>query len=121
VNRVCALGVLLAAAVLAAGALGGAPGLIALFAGTLLLDIALQAGSVANQARVYALRDDARSRLNTAYMTCAYLGGTLGSWLGVRAFDLAGWWGVCVLVSLLALLPLTLTRGRATPVGQPPR
>ncbi|GAA3929336.1 MFS transporter [Streptomyces gulbargensis] len=120
VNRVCALGVLLAAAVLAAGVLGGTPGLIALFAGTLMLDIALQAGSVANQARVYALRDDARSRLNTAYMSCAYLGGTLGSWLGTRAYALTGWWGVCALVALLALLPLALTRGRAVPARQPP-
>lgn len=106
VNLVCMLAFLVSAAVLAAGAWGDAPGLTALVVGTLLLDIAMQSGMVANQARVYALRPDARSRLNTAYMTCAYLGGSTGSWLGVRAFGQAGWWGVCAFVALLTVLAL---------------
>ncbi|MGI8329508.1 MFS transporter [Actinomadura scrupuli] len=106
VNLVCMLGVLVSAVVLAAGAAGGAPGLTALILGTLLLDVAMQSGMVANQARVLALRPDARSRLNTAYMTCAYLGGSAGSWLGVRAYGQAGWPGVCALVALLAALAL---------------
>lgn len=106
VNLVCMLAVLVSAAVLAAGAWGGVPGLTALVVGTLLLDIAMQSGMVANQARVYALRPDARSRLNTAYMTCAYLGGSAGSWLGVRVYGQAGWHGVCALVALLAALAL---------------
>jgi predicted MFS family arabinose efflux permease len=102
VNLVCLLGVLVSAALLAAGARGGALGLAALIVGTLLLDVAMQSGMVANQARVYALRADARSRLNTAYMTCAYLGGSAGSWLGVRAWRAAGWGGVCALRAVLA-------------------
>lgn len=102
-NLACLLGVLLSAAVLTAGALGGMPGLAALVAGTLLLDVAMQSGMVANQARIYALRADARSRLNTAYMTCAYLGGSAGSWLGTRAWAEAGWPGVCALLALLTL------------------
>ncbi|MFB7464824.1 MFS transporter [Streptomyces sp. NPDC056224] len=106
VNLFCVLGVLLAAAVLAAGARGGAAGLAALVVGTLLLDVAMQSGMVANQARVYALRDDARSRLNTAYMTCAYLGGSAGSWAGVHVYGRAGWHGVCALVAFLAALAL---------------
>ncbi|MET7763756.1 MFS transporter [Streptomyces sp. NPDC005393] len=106
VNLVCMLAVLVSAAVLAAGAWGGIPGLTALVVGTLLLDVAMQSGMVANQARVYALRSDARSRLNTGYMTCAYLGGSAGSWLGVRAYGQAGWWGVCTLVALLTVLAL---------------
>lgn len=105
-NLVCMLAVLVSAAVLAAGAAGGTLGLTALVVGTLLLDIAMQSGMVAHQARVYALRPDARSRLNTAYMTCAYLGGTTGSWLGVHAYGQARWWGVCALVALLASLAL---------------
>lgn len=106
VNLVSMLAVLVSAAVLAAGAWGDVPGLTALVVGTLLLDIAMQSGMVANQARVYALRPDARSRLNTAYMTCAYLGGSAGSWLGVRVYSQAGWRGVCALVALLAALAL---------------
>ncbi len=57
---------------------------------------------IANKARVYALRPDARSRLNTAYMTCSYLGGTVCSWLGVRAHTAFGWPAVCALIALLA-------------------
>ncbi|WP_245646697.1 MFS transporter [Microtetraspora niveoalba] len=109
VNLVCMLGVLVSAAILTAGSRGGPLGLAALTLGTLLLDVAMQSGMVANQARVYALRPDARSRLNTAYMTCAYLGGSAGSWLGVRLWSLAGWWGVCALVALLAALALAAT------------
>lgn len=85
---------------------GGTVGLAALTLGTLLLDTAMQSGMVANQVRVYAVRGDARSRLNTAYMTCAYLGGSAGSWLGVRVWGRAGWWGVCGLVAVLAALAL---------------
>ncbi|MEV5597133.1 MFS transporter [Streptomyces sp. NPDC052496] len=107
VNLVCLLGVLASAAILTAGARGGAPGLTALTLGTLLLDVTMQSGMVANQVRVYALRADARNRLNTAYMTCAYLGGSAGSWLGVHVWSQAGWRGVCALVALLAALALT--------------
>ncbi|HEY9375459.1 MFS transporter [Streptomyces sp.] len=106
VNLACMLGVLVSAAILTIGARGGALGLAALTLGTLLLDAAMQSGMVANQVRVYALRVNAGSRLNTAYMTCAYLGGSAGSWLGVRVWSQAGWWGVCVLVALLAALAL---------------
>lgn len=106
VNLVCMLGVLVSAVILAAGARGGTLGLAALTVGTLLLDVAMQSGMVANQARVYALRPDARSRLNTAYMTCAYLGGSAGSWLGVQVWSRVGWWGVCALVAFLTGIAL---------------
>ncbi|MFI0770940.1 MFS transporter [Streptomyces sp. NPDC021218] len=120
VNLACMLGVLVSAVILAAGARGGTPGLAALTVGTLLLDVAMQSGMVANQTRVYALRPDARSRLNTAYMTCAYLGGSAGSWLGVQVWSRAGWWGVCALVTVLTGIALvrhlpTVRRSRESP------
>ncbi|MQY16231.1 putative transporter [Streptomyces sp. RB5] len=103
----CVVAVLTSAAVLLPGTLGAAPGLAALIAGTLLLDVAMQSGMVANQSRVYAIDANARSRLNTAYMTCAYLGGTAGSWLGAHAYVTAGWPGVCGLLATLATTALT--------------
>ncbi|MFM9371000.1 MFS transporter [Streptomyces sp. Da 82-17] len=106
VNLVCLLGTLASAPVLAVGALGGAAGIGALVAGTLLLDVAMQCGMVANTTRIQSLRDDARSRLNTAYMTCAYLGGSAGSWLGARAWDTARWPGVCALLAAFATAAL---------------
>ncbi|SEL53435.1 MFS transporter [Streptacidiphilus jiangxiensis] len=107
VNLVCIVGVLASAALLVAGTGGGAVGLAALTFGMLLLDVAMQSGMVANQARVYALRPNARGRLKTAYMTCAYSGGSAGSWLGAQLWGRAGWPGVCALLALLAGLALT--------------
>ena len=106
VTLVAILGTIASTGVLALGGLGGAPGLVALGAGTLLLDVAMQSGMIANQARIFALRPDARSRVNTAYMTCAFLGGSTGSWLGARACTRFGWTGVCALVAFLACLAL---------------
>ncbi|MFJ9692830.1 MFS transporter [Kitasatospora sp. NPDC101183] len=108
VSTWCMAAVLAAAAVLALGTAGGALGLAALAAGLLLLDVAVQCSQVANQARIFALRPQARSRLNTAYMTCSFLGGSAGSWLGVRAHALLGWPGVCGLVGLAAGCALTV-------------
>ncbi|MBO2460865.1 MFS transporter [Actinomadura violacea] len=102
VNLWAMIGVLVSAGVLAVGCAGGAPGLVALAAGSLLLDVAMQSGMVANQVRNYALRADARSRVNTAYMTCGYLGGAAGSWLAARVYGGLGWAGVCALAGTLA-------------------
>jgi predicted MFS family arabinose efflux permease len=106
VSNICFWGALAAAIVLAGGAIGGPVGLILLIAGMLLLDVAVQCGQAANQARIFSIRADARSRLNTAYMTCAFLGGGLGSWLGARIYTATGWLGVCGLVAAAALLNL---------------
>jgi predicted MFS family arabinose efflux permease len=106
VNLVCMLGAIAAGALLLTGHFGGVLGLVGLGAGMLLLDVAMQSGQVANQARIFALSPQARARLNTAYMTCAFLGGSAGSWLGVRAYSAFGWNGVCGLVVILAALAL---------------
>jgi predicted MFS family arabinose efflux permease len=106
VNLLCFLGAVAAAGILSIGLFGGAIGLVALTVGMLILDVAVQCGQAANQARIFALRPDARSRLNTAYMTCAFLGGSMGSWIGVEVFDFWGWVGLCGLIVLVAALSL---------------
>jgi predicted MFS family arabinose efflux permease len=102
VNLVGMITTLAAAAVLVGGVLDGVVGLVALVAGMLLLDTAVQCGQVANQARIFALAPRFRSRLNTAYMTCSFLGGSVGSWLGVQIYVRIGWAGVCAMVAVLA-------------------
>ncbi|WP_432196169.1 MFS transporter [Streptomyces sp. bgisy027] len=106
VTLVCLLMVGAAAPVLALGVVGGLPGFGALVVGTLLLDVGMQSGQVANLVRIYGLGTDVRARLSTAYMTCAYLGGTAGSWLGARAYGGFGWLGVCALVAALTAVAL---------------
>ncbi|QIS24529.1 MFS transporter [Nocardia terpenica] len=122
VNLICFAAALAAAAILLAGNARGAIGVGALAVGMLVLDVAMQSGQVANQARIFALRPDARARLNTAYMTCAFLGGTAGSWLGVQAYSHFGWTGVCALVAIAAALASTrhaLRRRHSRPVTAP--
>ena len=114
ISLLCFIGVIVSTAILAFGVLGGALGLAALTLGMLVLDVAVQCGQTANQARIFALRPDARSRINTAYMTCAFLGGSAGSWIGVKTYALWGWIGVCNAVALAAVVALArhLAHGR---------
>jgi predicted MFS family arabinose efflux permease len=80
--------------------LGGGAGvgaLVALAVGLLVFDAGAQGVHISNQTIIYALRPDARSRLNSAYMTSFFLGGALGSGLSALAYESHGWAGVCVL------------------------
>jgi hypothetical protein len=50
-----------------------------LVGGMVLLDLGNRASFVANQARIYALRPEARSRLNTVFLVSYFLGGAFGT------------------------------------------
>lgn len=106
VNLWCILLALASGALLLTGLAGGPAGIVGLAAGLLLIDVAVQCGQVANQSRIFSLRPEARSRLNTGYMTCSFVGASTGSWLGARAYTQLGWGAVCALVAVAALLAL---------------
>jgi len=74
--------------------------LIGLVIGVLVLDIGVQAAQISNQSRIYAIRPEARSRVNTVYMVTYFIGGSVGSAGGAFAWHHAGWVGV----SLFGLL-----------------
>ncbi|WP_323122154.1 MFS transporter [Burkholderia alba] len=83
--------------------------------GVIVLDVGVQAAQISNQSRIYALKPDARSRVNTVYMVCYFIGGALGSSAGVMAWRVAGWTGVCAVgVAFSLLAALCHSRGRAT-------
>ncbi|MEV4437017.1 MFS transporter [Streptomyces sp. NPDC049585] len=84
-------------ALLGAGGAGGAWALTALLAGAVVLDAAVQGLHISNQNLVYALRPEARNRLNSAYMTSYFAGGAAGSALTSAVWGAAGWHGVCAL------------------------
>ncbi|MEU7642466.1 MFS transporter [Streptomyces sp. NPDC039016] len=88
---------------LAAGGAGGAWSLAALLAGVIVLDLAAHAVHVSNQNLVYAIRPEARNRLNSAYMTSYFVGGAVGSALTSMVWGLGGWTGVCVLGAGMAV------------------
>ena len=91
----------LGAGVLLAASFGvlwvGRTSLAALIAGIVVLDIGTQGMQITNQALIYALRPDARSRINSAYMVCYFVGGAAGSVSAGALFAAAGWGGVCLL------------------------
>ncbi len=82
--------------------LAGGHTLIGLAAGVILLDAGTQVAQVSNQARVYALAAETHGRLNTIYMTCYFIGGSLGSAAATLAWGAWRWNGVCA-VALGAL------------------
>lgn len=85
----------------------GGSSLLALTAGIILLDFAVQAVHVTSQSMIFATRPHATSRLVAAYMFFYSVGSALGALLATRVWSLFGWTGVCLLgatISALALL-----------------
>lgn len=77
-----------------------------LIIGVILLDLGTQGAHISNQTRVYSLRPEASSRLNTLYMVIYFLGGSLGSTLGAYGWSVAGWNGVCFVGVAMLLVAL---------------
>ncbi|WP_424459548.1 MFS transporter [Ottowia sp.] len=82
--------------------------LIALLIGVLLLDLAVQLVHVSNQNAIYALRPQARNRLNAGYMTCYFLGGAGGSLLAAFLYSHTGWLGIVAAAVCLAAAGILL-------------
>lgn len=104
--RLGIIGALLAFVIMgfSAGSLTG------LIIGVILLDIGMQVTHISNQSKVFALVPEARSRLNTIYISNAFAGGSVGSLMGAQAWSYGHWTGVCILgivfISSAALINL---------------
>lgn len=85
-------------------------------AGIFVLDIGIQAVQVTNVARIYSLDEKSNSRINTIYMTCYFIGGAIGTAIGLWCWRLGGWnvatWQMIVW-SLMALGVLFIGRQSA--------
>ena len=77
-----------------------------LIAAMILLDIGNRAGLVANQSRIYALSSEARSRLNTLFMTSYFLGGATGAGVAAHVVKHFGWHGLALVGMLFAAVAL---------------
>lgn len=73
-----------------------------------VLDFAVQSHHVLGQHQVYALRADARARINTVYMTTVFTGGAIASAVTGVVYTSYGWTGVCGVGSVLPLLALAI-------------
>jgi predicted MFS family arabinose efflux permease len=101
-HRVAFMGALAVAIAFAFVAAGG-HSLAWLLVGMVLMDLGNRASFIANQARIYALRAEARSRLNTVFMVSYFLGGALGAALGGAGALHAAWLGLAAVGALLSL------------------
>ncbi len=84
-----------------------------LVVGVIVLDVGLQSAQTANQTRIFALRPDARSRVNTVYMVCYFTGGAAGSAISALAWHAFGWEGVCAAGLVFAALAGLAHAGRS--------
>lgn len=103
----------------------GGRSLIALVAGVILLDVAVQALQVLNQSEIYRVAPGARTRANSAYMTAYFIGGSLGSALGSALYAAAGWGAVCLmgagLIAVVVAVWAVRVRRERAGVGAPAR
>jgi predicted MFS family arabinose efflux permease len=86
----------------------GARSLLWLIIGMVLLDLGNRASFIANQARIYALRPEARSRLNTVFMVSYFLGGAFGAALGGAGALHAGWFGLAAVGASLSFVAVAV-------------
>jgi predicted MFS family arabinose efflux permease len=79
-----------------------------LIAGIVVLDLGTQGMQITNQAVIYALLPEARSRINSAYMTCYFIGGAAGSLATGVVLAADGWGAVCALGAGFGVLSLAM-------------
>lgn len=77
-----------------------------LIVGVILVDLGVQSSHIMNQTNYFLIKTNAVNRLNTVYMVCYFIGGSLGTWLASIAWNYAHWDGVCVVGASFGLLAL---------------
>ncbi|KRB11686.1 MFS transporter [Achromobacter mucicolens] len=96
----------------------GQVSVVALLAGILVQDLAIQGVHVTNTSSIYRLRPEARSRLTAGYVTCYFIGGASGSLVSSWLYAHFGWPAVVTAGALLAAL--TLAYGALAPSARIP-
>ncbi|MFG2594193.1 MFS transporter [Streptomyces sp. NPDC048438] len=98
-------GLLLALVSVLLGATGATSIIIVLIV-VLLLNTAIQGVNVLNQTRLMSVDPQSRSRLNTAFVTGNFIGGTIGSALAATLWQSGGW--ALVMTGAAALFAIAL-------------
>ncbi len=79
-----------------------------LIIGIIFLDMGLQGMHVTNQTIVFASHPEASNRLNTVYMVSYFIGGSLGTLVGGKAWEHFGWMGVVAAGTTFVVLCLVV-------------
>lgn len=78
---------------------------------TFLLDVGASASNVTNIARIYKLDRASHSRINTVYITTSFIGGALGTSMGLLCWKMGGWSLVTWAMTGWAVLALVIIVG----------
>ncbi|MGW4461600.1 MFS transporter [Micromonospora sp. NPDC004704] len=82
-----------------------------------VIDVALQGQALLNRARLLAMSDEARSRLNTALSTGNFIGGAIGSAAATALWSVGGWTAVSIAGAVLCCFALVVwALGRRGPL-----
>lgn len=65
--------------------------LLSIILAVICIDVGVQSIQVTNVALIYRLDQKANSRINTIYMTSYFAGGALGTFIGLRCWEMGGW------------------------------
>ena len=84
----------------------GSGSIILLACAAVLLDLATQGNQVLSQRDIYALRENARARLNTVYVTASFIAGAIASTVSGLLYESHGWTAVTIFGAALPLAAL---------------
>lgn len=87
-------------------ALVGGRSVVLIVLAILVLDVAIQGVNILNQTRMFAVSAEARSRLNTAFVTNNFIGGALGSAAATVLWSAGGWTAVTAAGAVLSGIAL---------------
>ncbi|MCR8559379.1 MFS transporter [Mucilaginibacter sp. BJC16-A38] len=79
-----------------------------LIIGVIVLDMGVQATHISNQSIIFALKPEARNRINTIYMVTYFLGGSLGTFIATQLWKSYQWNGVCITGMAISVITLII-------------
>ena len=88
--------------------------------GVIILDMGVQATHISNQSIIFALKPQARNRINTIYMVTYFIGGSIGTSFATQLWKNYQWTGVCITGATISIITLIIHfANHPKPVGQP--
>ena len=79
-----------------------------LIIGVIIMDMGVQATHISNQSIIFALKPEARNRINTVYMVTYFIGGSVGTFFATQLWKSYQWNGVCITGITISVLTLAI-------------
>ncbi len=76
--------------------------------GVIILDMGVQATHISNQSIIFALKPEARNRINTIYMVTYFIGGSAGTFFATQLWKSYQWNGVCAIGVIISVATLII-------------